>query len=75
MTHDQVKRVIEKIKTDSEYPWKHELEALLQQDAEHRRSIELLLDVQETQASVIKGYEHKIRKFEEHAKARKGGIR
>lgn len=57
MTQEQVKNIIEKIKTQSDYPWQHELDYLLQNDAELRSNIEMLLQVQENQASMLQQME------------------
>lgn len=70
MTQEQVKNIIEKIKTQSDYPWHHELDYLLQNDAQLRSTIELLSQVQENQARVI---EHQNQLRQNAEAARKAG--
>ena len=72
MTQEQVKQIIEKIKTQSDYPWQHELNYLLQNDAELRSNIEMLLQVQENQASVIERQNQLLQNAEAAKKAGKG---
>lgn len=42
MTRDLLKRIIDDIKINSDYPWMHKLDYILQNDAEQRQRIEEL---------------------------------